>query len=140
MPKMSIVVPVYYNAENLPPLYEDLKAKVLDAADFDIEVIFVDDGSGDNSYQVMRELARKDARIRIFHLSRNFCAMRPPCAAWSTQRATAPWSRQRICRNPARCCWTCTAAGKAAITWCWLCARGGRKAVLRSSLRTCTMP
>ena len=34
MPKMSIVVPVYYNAENLPPLYEDLKAKVLDAADF----------------------------------------------------------------------------------------------------------
>ena len=33
---------------------------------------FVDDGSGDNSYQVMRELARKDARIRIFHLSRNF--------------------------------------------------------------------
>lgn len=72
MPKMSIVVPVYYNAENLPPLYEDLKAKVLDAADFDIEVIFVDDGSGDNSYQVMRELARKDARIRIFHLSRNF--------------------------------------------------------------------
>lgn len=39
MPKMSIVVPVYYNAENLPPLYEDLKAKVLDAADFDIEVI-----------------------------------------------------------------------------------------------------
>ena len=40
MPKMSIVVPVYYNAENLPPLYEDLKAKVLDAADFDIEADF----------------------------------------------------------------------------------------------------
>ena len=72
VPKMSIVVPVYYNAENLPPLYDDLKEKVLDVADCDIELIFVDDGSGDNSYQVMRELARKDSRIRIFHLSRNF--------------------------------------------------------------------
>ena len=72
MPKMSVVVPVYYNAENLPPLYDDLKEKVLDQADFDIELIFVDDGSGDNSYEVMRELARKDSRIRIFHLSRNF--------------------------------------------------------------------
>ena len=58
---MSIVVPVYYNAENLPPLYDDLKEKVLDQADFDIELIFVDDGSGDNSYEVMRELARKDS-------------------------------------------------------------------------------
>ena len=46
---MSIVVPVEYNAVNLPPLYEVLKAKVLDAADFDIEVIFDDDGSGDNT-------------------------------------------------------------------------------------------
>ena len=72
VPKMSIVVPVYYNAENLPPLYDDLKEKVLDVADCDIELIFVDDGSGDNSYEVMRELARKDSRIRIFHLSRNF--------------------------------------------------------------------
>ena len=68
MPKMSIVVPVYYNAENLPPLYDDLKEKVLDKADFDIELILVDDGSGDNSYEVMRELARRDGRIRIFHL------------------------------------------------------------------------
>ena len=58
--------------EGLMRLVDIFKAKVLDAADFDIEVIFVDDGSGDNSYQVMRELARKDARIRIFHLSRNF--------------------------------------------------------------------
>ena len=33
MPKLSIVIPVYYNAENLPPLYEDIKEKVLDKAD-----------------------------------------------------------------------------------------------------------
>lgn len=72
MPKLSIVVPVYYNAENLPPLYDDLKKTVLDKADCNIELLFVDDGSGDDSYRVMQALARQDSRIRIFRLSRNF--------------------------------------------------------------------
>ncbi|MDD3411854.1 MAG: glycosyltransferase family 2 protein, partial [Eubacteriales bacterium] len=72
MPKLSIVIPVYYNAENLPPLYEDIKQKILDKADFDCELVLVDDGSGDNSYEVMQSLAAKDERIRLFRLSRNF--------------------------------------------------------------------
>lgn len=72
MPKLSVVIPVYYNADNLPPLYADMKEKLIDQIDFDYELIFVDDGSGDNSYQVMQELARQDRHIRIFRLSRNF--------------------------------------------------------------------
>ncbi|MDD5898603.1 MAG: glycosyltransferase family 2 protein [Clostridia bacterium] len=72
MPKMSIVIPVYYNAENLPPLYADIKQKILDVVDFDVEIIMVDDGSGDDSYRVMLSLAMRDRRIRIFKLSRNF--------------------------------------------------------------------
>lgn len=72
MPKLSIVIPVYYNAENLPPLYDDLKEKILDRAEFEVELLLVDDGSGDNSYAVMRDLARRDSRIRLFKLSRNF--------------------------------------------------------------------
>lgn len=72
MPKMSIVIPVYYNAENLPPLYADIKQKILDVVDFDVEIIMVDDGSGDDSYRVMLSLAMLDRRIRIFKLSRNF--------------------------------------------------------------------
>ena len=72
MPKLSVVIPVYYNADNLPPLYDDLKEKLIDRIDFDYELIFVDDGSGDNSYQVMQQLARRDRHIRIFRLSRNF--------------------------------------------------------------------
>ncbi|MCI6378003.1 MAG: glycosyltransferase family 2 protein [Clostridiales bacterium] len=72
MPKLSIVIPVYYNAENLPPLYADLKEKILDKADFEVELLLVDDGSGDNSYAVMQDLARRDSRIRLFKLSRNF--------------------------------------------------------------------
>lgn len=72
MPKLSVVIPVYYNADNLPPLYADMKEKLIDRIDFDYELIFVDDGSGDNSYQVMQQLARQDEHIRIFRLSRNF--------------------------------------------------------------------
>ena len=72
MPKMSIVIPVYSNSENLPPLYADIKQKILDVVDFDVEIIMVDDGSGDDSYRVMLSLAMRDRRIRIFKLSRNF--------------------------------------------------------------------
>lgn len=72
MPKLSIVIPVYYNAENLPPLYDDLKEKILDKVNFPVEIVMVDDGSGDNSYRVMLSLAMRDERIRVFKLSRNF--------------------------------------------------------------------
>ena len=72
MPKLSIVIPVYYNAENLPPLYADLKEKLLDVAPFECELVMVDDGSGDNSYEVMQQLQQQDSRVHIYRLSRNF--------------------------------------------------------------------
>lgn len=72
MPKLSIVIPVYYNAENLPPLYADLREKIVEGPDFTYELVFVDDGSGDNSYAVLRGLADKDPHVRVFRLSRNF--------------------------------------------------------------------
>lgn len=68
--KLSIIIPVYFNEKNLLPLYDDLKEKVLDK--INCEVIMVDDGSQDNSFQVMRELAKKDERIKTYRLSRNF--------------------------------------------------------------------
>ena len=62
MPKLSIVVPVYYNEDNLRPLYADLKEKLLDRDNpFDVEIVMVDDGSGDRSYQVMEELKAREA-------------------------------------------------------------------------------
>lgn len=72
MSKLSIVVPVYYNQDNLRPLYDDIKKKILDAAAFDCEIVLVDDGSRDESWKVMQELAQKDEHVKIFHLSRNF--------------------------------------------------------------------
>ncbi len=75
MRKISIIIPVYFNEENLFPLYSDLKEKVLDRLvqyDFDYEIIFVDDGSGDQSFQKMTMLAEKDEKIINLRLSRNF--------------------------------------------------------------------
>ena len=75
MKKLSIVIPVYYNQDNLKPLYADLKQKVLSELGkygFDYELVFVDDGSGDDSYAVMKELAAQDKKIVTVHLSRNF--------------------------------------------------------------------
>lgn len=70
--KVSLVIPVYYNQDNLRPLYADLKEKFIDKIDYDYEIIMVNDGSKDKSYEVMQELAKKDDNIKIISLSRNF--------------------------------------------------------------------
>lgn len=70
--KISIVVPVYFNEDNLIPLYEDLKCKVLDVPGYEYELLFVDDGSLDRSWEVLKGLRVKDQRIRLIRLSRNF--------------------------------------------------------------------
>lgn len=71
MSKISIVVPVYYNADTLELLYDDMKTKILDKLG-DYEIVFVDDGSGDDSWEVMNKLRMRDDRIRCLKLSRNY--------------------------------------------------------------------
>ena len=71
MSKISIIVPVYYNADTLELLYEDMKEKILEKLG-DYEIVFVDDGSGDESWQVMNRLRDKYPHIRLVILSRNF--------------------------------------------------------------------
>lgn len=70
--KVSLVIPVYYNEENLRPLYTDLKEKFIDKIDYEYELVMVNDGSKDKSYEVMQELAAMDSNIKIVSLSRNF--------------------------------------------------------------------
>ena len=72
MKKISIIVPVYYNQDNLLPLYVDLKEKVLTKLNMEYELIFVDDGSKDKSYEVMQNIAKLDKNIKNVRLSRNF--------------------------------------------------------------------
>jgi undecaprenyl-phosphate 4-deoxy-4-formamido-L-arabinose transferase len=68
---VSIVVPVYNEAANLHGLWERL-APVLNALGRRSEVIFVDDGSSDNSLKILRDLAAGDGRVRVVELARNF--------------------------------------------------------------------
>lgn len=68
---VSVVVPVYFNAESLPRLAERLRA-VAAAADHDLEVLFVDDGSGDASWARIEELTRAWPGARGVRLTRNF--------------------------------------------------------------------
>jgi len=69
--KLSIIVPVYYNEDTLMDLYEDMKAKILGGLG-DYEIIFVDDGSGDRSWQIMNDIQKLDENVRLVKLSRNF--------------------------------------------------------------------
>lgn len=71
MSKISIVVPVYYNSDTLMLLYKDMKAKIFEKIT-DYEVIFVDDGSGDESWAVMNQIRDMDANVKCVRLSRNF--------------------------------------------------------------------
>lgn len=71
MSKISIVIPVYYNSDTLMDLYDDMKAKILGVIG-DYELVFVDDGSGDNSWDIMRQIQAMDDNVRCIKLSRNF--------------------------------------------------------------------
>lgn len=71
MSKLSIVVPVYYNADTLMMLYQDMKTKILDQIG-DYEIVFTDDGSGDDSWKIMNEIRELDANVKCVKLSRNF--------------------------------------------------------------------
>lgn len=70
--KLTIVIPVYFNEETLYSLYESLKTEVFDKASYECEVLMINDGSGDSSWDIIRELAEKDPRIKGITLSRNF--------------------------------------------------------------------
>lgn len=70
--KISVVIPVYFNQDNLLPLYRDMQGKLFDHTEYEWEIIMVNDGSRDASYEVMQHLAAEDSRIRIFSLSRNW--------------------------------------------------------------------
>ena len=71
MSKLSIIIPVYYSADTLMDCYNDLKENVLQKLE-SYEIILVDDGSEDNSYEICKEIAGIDKNVRLLKLSRNF--------------------------------------------------------------------
>lgn len=70
--KISIVVPVYFNEASLPLLYQRFADVTAQIAQAEFEFIFVDDGSADNSFGVLKDLAARDLRVKVLRLVRNF--------------------------------------------------------------------
>jgi len=71
MSKLTVVVPAYNESEGLRDFHTRLAA-VLDGLDLDSEVLYVDDGSRDDTYAVMVSLRAADVRVSTLKLSRNF--------------------------------------------------------------------
>ena len=70
--KISIVVPCYNEEESLPIFYEEVSSVAKDMKSVDFEFLFINDGSRDNTLNILRDLAKKDKRVRYISFSRNF--------------------------------------------------------------------
>ncbi len=69
--RLSILVPMYNEAEVIPVFFETIN-KVLTATDMDYEIICVNDGSRDNTLELLTARAARDPRIKVVSFSRNF--------------------------------------------------------------------
>ena len=69
---ISIVVPVYDEAESLAVLYRAVEAAMREVDDLDYELLLIDDGSGDDSWDVIAGLRDQDPRVKGVRFSRNF--------------------------------------------------------------------
>ena len=81
-PDLSIVVPVFNNASTLDELIDRLVATLEGAGIPNFELIFVDDGSRDESYALLARRAAADPRVRAHALTRNFGSQSAICAGF----------------------------------------------------------
>ncbi len=69
---VSIVVSAYNEEGNVEALYKEVKKVLKDVDIKDVELIYVDDGSSDNTHKKCQALQKKDKMVKIVHLKRNF--------------------------------------------------------------------
>ena len=74
MKLLTVIVPCYNEAESLPIFYEEIKkvAENFKKEKVDFEFLFINDGSSDKTLEILRELSKKDKRVRYISFSRNF--------------------------------------------------------------------
>ncbi|MCI0463437.1 MAG: glycosyltransferase family 2 protein [Gemmataceae bacterium] len=68
---LSVVIPIKDERDNIGPLHERLRA-ALEPLGLSYEILIVDDGSRDGSYEVLEALAERDPRVKVVRLRRNF--------------------------------------------------------------------
>ncbi len=72
MEKVSLVVPCYNEEEVLPYFYEEFCKVAEQLSDYIVEVIFIDDGSNDQTLSVVKGISEQDVRVKYLSFSRNF--------------------------------------------------------------------
>ena len=72
MKKITIIVPAYNEEESLPFLYDRLEKLINSIDNYEFEILFVNDGSKDNTLNLIKEYREKDPRISYVDFSRNF--------------------------------------------------------------------
>jgi len=82
---LSIVVPIYNEEENIPPLHEGIRGALIGSS-IEYEIVFVDDGSFDNSFPVLKGIALEDLKVKVIRFRRNFGQTAAMSAGFSAAR------------------------------------------------------
>ncbi|OGU40571.1 MAG: glycosyl transferase family 2 [Ignavibacteria bacterium RIFOXYB2_FULL_35_12] len=69
--KLSVIIPLYNEEESLNPLANEIR-KALKLIDLAYEIIFVDDGSSDNSLKIIKEICKTDKRFKYLSFQKNY--------------------------------------------------------------------
>lgn len=72
MGKISVIVPCYNEQEALPHFYQEISSISKQMLEYDFEIIFVNDGSEDQTFEMITDLSVQDERVKYISFSRNF--------------------------------------------------------------------
>lgn len=72
MKKVSLVIPMYYEEKVVNECYKRIKEVMNNLKNYEHEIVFVNDGSKDNTLSLLKDIAKKDESVKIISFSRNF--------------------------------------------------------------------
>ena len=72
MKTISIIIPAYNEEESLPYLMERVTKEIDSIKNYNFEILFVNDGSKDNTINLIKEYRKKDSRVSYVDFARNF--------------------------------------------------------------------
>lgn len=72
MKKISVIIPMYYEELVAKDCYERVSKVLDDIKEYDYEIIFINDGSKDKTFEILKEIASKNEKVKVISFSRNF--------------------------------------------------------------------